>query len=69
MDVGQPKDYLTGLCLYLKSLRAKSPGVLAKGENIIGDVLLVCGPWPLVFTLVRAPGTNTAKSLCSRRRT
>lgn len=40
MDVGQPKDYLTGMCLYLKSLRQKDPERLAKGENIIGDVLL-----------------------------
>ena len=27
MDVGQPKDFLTGMCLYLNSLRQKSPQV------------------------------------------
>jgi mannose-1-phosphate guanylyltransferase len=42
MDVGQPKDYLLGLGLYLKSLRQKSPGMLASGDYILGDVLLVC---------------------------
>jgi mannose-1-phosphate guanylyltransferase len=41
MDVGQPKDYLLGLGLYLKSLRQKSPSMLASGDYILGDVLLV----------------------------
>ena len=30
MDVGQPKDFLTGMCLYLNSLRQKSPQVCGK---------------------------------------
>lgn len=32
MDVGQPRDYLTGLTLYLRSLRERSPAMLASGE-------------------------------------
>nr|CAD1820791.1 unnamed protein product [Ananas comosus var. bracteatus] len=40
MDIGQPKDYLTGLRLYLEHLRAKSPSILAVGGNIIGNVLI-----------------------------
>eukprot|EP00126_Sphaerothecum_destruens_P015849 Sdes_comp9915_c0_seq1m1456 len=50
MDVGQPKDYLMGMCLYLNSLGHKSPASLykSKGQNekksgetqIIGNVLI-----------------------------
>merc|ERR1711881_93230 len=44
MDVGQPKDFLTGMCMYLDSLRnsptsSRSP-VLAKGPSIVGNVLV-----------------------------
>lgn len=38
MDVGQPKDYLIGIGLYLDSLEKK--GHLPKGDNIIGNVLI-----------------------------
>lgn len=41
MDVGQPKDYLSGTYIYLNYLKCTYPEVLAKGENIIGNVLLV----------------------------
>lgn len=40
MDVGQPKDFLTGMCMYLNSLRSKSAEELYKGPGIIGDVLV-----------------------------
>ena len=40
MDIGQPKDYLTGMCMHLGSLRKRSPGVLAAGPHIRGDVLI-----------------------------
>ncbi|MFS7968671.1 putative nucleotidyltransferase [Helianthus anomalus] len=40
MDIGQPKDYITGLRLYLDSLRMKSPSMLASGAHIIGNVLV-----------------------------
>jgi len=39
MDVGQPKDYLTGMCLKLNSLRHNSPSELLSGEGIEGNVL------------------------------
>lgn len=38
MDIGQPKDYLIGQKLFLKSKRDKGGEELAKGTNIIGDV-------------------------------
>lgn len=40
MDVGQPPDFLTGMCLYLKSLRQKSPDLLNSGNGIVGNVLI-----------------------------
>ncbi|TPX73011.1 hypothetical protein SpCBS45565_g00331 [Spizellomyces sp. 'palustris'] len=40
MDVGQPKDYLTGTGLYLTSLSRKEPGRLASGPEITGFVLV-----------------------------
>jgi len=41
MDIGQPKDFLTGSTLYLNSLRKKESNALANGDNIIGNVLIV----------------------------
>uniref|UniRef100_A0A1J3G0S1 mannose-1-phosphate guanylyltransferase n=1 Tax=Noccaea caerulescens TaxID=107243 RepID=A0A1J3G0S1_NOCCA len=41
MDIGQPKDYITGQRMYLDSLRKKAPEELATaGENVIGNVLV-----------------------------
>ncbi|GLT37508.1 hypothetical protein SLA2020_118210 [Shorea laevis] len=40
MDIGQPKDYITGLRLYLDSLRRKSSPKLATGSDVIGNVLV-----------------------------
>lgn len=37
MDIGQPKDFLRGLCLYLSSCPQT---LLAKGEGIVGNVLM-----------------------------
>lgn len=41
MDVGQPKDFLTGMCMYLSSLQEKSPNLLHNEEGIVGNVLVV----------------------------
>ena len=41
MDVGQPKDFLTGMCLYLTSLKHKNPDQLYQGPGIVGNVLVV----------------------------
>lgn len=40
MDVGQPKDYLTGLQLHLESLRRRKPQELATAECVRGDVII-----------------------------
>lgn len=40
MDIGQPKDYITGLRLYLDSLKKKSSPKLATGSHIVGNVLV-----------------------------
>lgn len=40
MDIGQPKDYIKGLNLYLDSLRKKSSSKLATGPHMIGNVVV-----------------------------
>jgi len=40
MDVGQPKDFITGTSMYLKSLREKKPSLLYSGPGIVGNVLV-----------------------------
>ncbi|CAF1214164.1 unnamed protein product [Adineta steineri] len=40
MDVGQPKDYLTGMSLYLNYMRHSYPERLAHENSIVGNVLL-----------------------------
>lgn len=40
MDIGQPKDFLTGTRLYLNFLKSKESPLLASGSNIIGNVLI-----------------------------
>jgi len=40
MDIGQPKDFLKGMCMYLSSLRKKNPAKLHKGTSIVGNVLI-----------------------------
>lgn len=40
MDVGQPKDFLTGMCLYLASMAQREPTSLHRGACIVGNVLI-----------------------------
>ncbi|KAF7054490.1 hypothetical protein CFC21_062155 [Triticum aestivum] len=40
MDIGQPRDYITGLRLYLESLRKRAPARLAAGAHVLGNVLV-----------------------------
>lgn len=57
MDVGQPRDYLAGVTLYLASLRARFPERLAAGEGIVGNVLV--DP-----TAVIGPGCKLGPDVC-----
>lgn len=42
MDVGQPPDYLIGMCLYLNSLKEKADAKLAAlNECFVGPVIAV----------------------------
>ena len=41
MDVGQPKDYLTGMGLYLNHVRHTDSERLSHQNGIVGNVLLV----------------------------
>ena len=40
MDVGQPADFLTGMCLYLTSLAGKLSDKLSTGPSIVGNVIV-----------------------------
>ena len=40
MDIGQPRDYITGLRLYLDSLRKRALGCLSSGPHVLGNVLI-----------------------------
>ncbi|KJH43460.1 mannose-1-phosphate guanylyltransferase [Dictyocaulus viviparus] len=40
MDVGQPKDFLKGMSLFLDHKRRTEPAMLTKGESIQGNVLV-----------------------------
>lgn len=40
MDVGQPKDFLKGTCLYLASLRSTNKEKLYDGDGVVGNVLI-----------------------------
>lgn len=40
MDVGQPKDFLTGMCMYLTSVAQRDPSMLHKSPCIVGNVLI-----------------------------
>lgn len=40
MDIGQPKDYLTGMCLHLDSVAKHNPDQLASGDHFVGNVMI-----------------------------
>jgi len=40
MDVGQPKDYLSGMCLYLNNLKTSNSNQLRTGNGFVGPVLV-----------------------------
>ncbi|KAK9123879.1 hypothetical protein Sjap_013481 [Stephania japonica] len=40
MDIGQPRDYITGLRLYLDALRKNTSSKLSSGSHILGNVLV-----------------------------
>ncbi|XP_020339603.1 mannose-1-phosphate guanyltransferase beta [Oncorhynchus nerka] len=40
MDIGQPKDFLTGMCMYLQSVRQHTPDRLKTGPGFLGNVLV-----------------------------
>ncbi|XP_076067765.1 LOW QUALITY PROTEIN: mannose-1-phosphate guanylyltransferase catalytic subunit beta-like [Oratosquilla oratoria] len=40
MDIGQPKDFLTGMCLYLNSVKLNNSSKLCKAPGVVGNVLV-----------------------------
>ncbi|KAJ8974283.1 hypothetical protein NQ317_013172 [Molorchus minor] len=74
MDVGQPKDFLTGMCLYLKHLRTSNPAKLYKGCGVVGNVLV--DPTAKIGTncqigpnVIIGPGVVIEDGVCIKRST
>jgi mannose-1-phosphate guanylyltransferase len=40
MDIGQPADFLTGMCLYLNSLGKKKSSLLSQRSVLVGNVMV-----------------------------
>ncbi|TDH73989.1 hypothetical protein CCR75_003639 [Bremia lactucae] len=40
MDIGQPKDFLAGMCLHLEYLERTNPEMLSTGPTFLGNVLV-----------------------------
>lgn len=41
MDIGQPKDYLNGMSLYLNWLQTRDPEKLSTRLDVVGNVIVV----------------------------
>lgn len=74
MDVGQPKDFLKGMGLYLTSLRQKTPEKLYSGPGVIGNVLV--DPTAIIGKDCRigpnvtiGPGVTIADGCCVKKTT
>jgi len=75
MDVGQPKDFLTGMCLYLNHLRESEPDLLQpQAPGIVGNVLV--DPTAKIGNLCRigpnvviGPGVVIENGVCLKRST
>ena len=65
MDVGQPKDFLIGMCLYLNSLKEKKSAELATGPGIVGNVIMVSELYfELFFRLLFSSSSWFVPSFC-----
>jgi len=74
MDVGQPADFLTGMCLYLTSLGQKSSPLLSKGPCLVGNVIVdptaKIGPNCVIGPNVTiGPGVVIEEGVCIKRST
>lgn len=69
MDIGQPKDFLTGMCMYLQALRAQHPEKLHSGPGVVGNVLVVSaspqhsGPRHVSWALAVLPPLSSSCAL------
>ena len=57
MDIGQPKDFLRGMALYLSHIRQTEADRLAEGDSFVGNVLVV--RVPCLLTVVLSPLTQS----------
>jgi NDP-sugar pyrophosphorylase family protein len=66
MDVGQPPDYLTGMCMFLHG-NHRVPESLPEGTTVVGNVLIVSCVCPLVLLVmpIRTPASRLARTAAS----
>lgn len=74
MDIGQPKDFLTGMCMYLKDLRQRNPEQLYDAPGVVGNVLVdptaIIGPNCQIGPNVTiGPGAVIEDGVCVKRST
>lgn len=72
MDIGQPKDFLTGMCLYLKYLRSDEPNKLSEGSCIVGNVIVdptakIGNNCKIGPNVTIGPGVTIEDGVCIRR--
>ena len=63
MDVGQPPDYLDGMCLYLNHLKNKEPSALIPKGVEIPDSVEIIGPVLLDPTCTIGENLNISKAV------
>ncbi|XP_071510314.1 mannose-1-phosphate guanylyltransferase catalytic subunit beta-like [Diadema antillarum] len=74
MDVGQPKDFLIGMCLYLTSIKQKHPERLYTGPGVVGNVLVdpsakIGANCRIGPNVVVGPGVTIQDGVCIKRST
>ncbi|OXA40717.1 Mannose-1-phosphate guanyltransferase beta [Folsomia candida] len=68
MDIGQPKDFLVGMCLHLTSLKAKG-AKLATGDGIVGNVLVIGPNCRIGPNVTIGPDVIIEEGVCIKRST
>lgn len=71
MDVGQPKDFITGTRMFLKHMAEKEPSAMAQGPSFQGNVLVdpsaVIGSGCRIGpNVVLGPGVQVEDGVCMR---
>lgn len=72
MDIGQPKDFLTGMCLYLNYIRLLEPSKLSEGPCFVGNVMIdhtakIGNNCKIGPNVIIGPGVTIEDGVCVKR--